>query len=59
MPSIYLSNVGSQIVPPTSQTTRVSYVTFIHNISHPPPPAVVPSGHTSLVPIGPASQLPI
>ena len=55
MPPIALSNVGSQFVPPTFQTTRGSYIPILHNISHPPPPTIGPSGHTDLGPIGPTS----
>ena len=49
-------NVGSQFHPPTSQTTRGSYVPFLHNISDPPPPVVRASGHAGLGHIGPASK---
>ena len=58
IPSMGLSNVGSQFVPPTSQTTRGSYVPALHNISHLPPLAVGSSGHDGLGPIGPVSQPP-
>ena len=58
MPPIYFLNVGSQVLPPTSQTTRGSYVHVLLNISHPLPPTVGPSGHTSLGTIGPTSHPP-
>ena len=58
MPAIVFPNVVSQFFPPTSQTTRGSYVHVLHNISHPLPPTVGPSGHTSLGPIGPALHPP-
>ena len=50
--------VGSQFLPPTSQTTRGSYVLVLHNISHPAPQTIIPSGHTGLSRIGPALQPP-
>ena len=58
MPPMVFPNVVSQFFPPTSQTTRGSYVHVLHNISHPLPPTVGPSGHTSLGPIGPTSHPP-
>ena len=58
MPPKALSNVGSQFVPPTSQTSRGSYVPILHNISHPPHPTVRPSAHASFGPICPTSQPP-
>ena len=58
MPTIALLNVGSQFLPPTSQTTRGFYVPILHNIPNPPPPTVVPSCHDGLGSIGPTSLLP-
>ena len=58
MPPMVFPNVVSQFFPPTSQTTRGSYVRVLHNISHPLPPTIGPSGHTSLGPIGPALHPP-
>ena len=55
MPTISLSKFRSQFIPPTSQPTKGSYVSVIHNISHLPPLAVGPSGHVGIDPIGPAS----
>ena len=60
MPPIAFLNVGSQFLPFTSHkaTTRGSYVPILHNIPHPPPPTVGPSGHSSYGPIGSVSQPP-
>ena len=55
MSPIALPNVGSKFSPPTSQIAIGSYVPILHNISHPPPPTIGPSGHTDLGPIGPTS----
>ena len=55
MPPVAFSNVKSQVLPPTSQTARGSYVPILDNILQPPPPGVGPSGHVGFGPIGPAS----
>ena len=56
MPPISFLNVGSQFVPPTSQTSRGSYVHVIYNIPQPPHPAIGPSSNIGFGPIGLASQ---
>ena len=56
MPPIALSNVGSQVFPSTSHTTRVSYVPVLHNIPQPNPLVLEPSGHVGYGPIGPTSH---
>ena len=56
MSPIDLPNVGSQFIPPISQTSRGSYVPVLHNIFHPHPLYIGPSGHNGVGPIGSASQ---